>query len=89
MNILSRSIVVMLTHTNVVRHLGDVYYDRDDNIVEIDDAIVQAYIDANNYKTQRNTMRVITCVCTSTSASTLIIRNILQTQTIIMSKRYM
>ena len=43
----------MLTHTNVVRHLGDVYYDKDDNIVEIDDAIVQAYIDANNYKTQR------------------------------------
>ena len=53
MNTLSRSIVVLLTHQNVVRHIGDVYYDKDDNVVEVDESVVQAYIDANDYKVKR------------------------------------
>jgi hypothetical protein len=54
MNILSRSMAVMLSHSHiVVRHTGDVYYDKDDNIVEIDEGVVQAYIDANGYKDRR------------------------------------
>lgn len=53
MNILSKSWVVLLIYPNVVRHIGDVYYDKDDNIVEIDEVAVQAYIDANDYKTKR------------------------------------
>ena len=38
------------THTNIVTIRGDVAYDKDENIVEYNEATVQAYIDANAYK---------------------------------------
>jgi hypothetical protein len=38
------------THSNVVSIRGDVAYDKDENIVEYNEATVQAYIDANAYK---------------------------------------
>ena len=38
------------THSNVVTIRGDVAYDADGNIVEYNEATVQAYIDANAYK---------------------------------------
>jgi hypothetical protein len=38
------------TYTNVVTINGDVAYDKDENIVEYNEATVQAYIDANAYK---------------------------------------
>ena len=41
------------THSNVVTIRGDVAYDANENIVEYNEATVQAYIDANAYKYQR------------------------------------
>jgi hypothetical protein len=38
------------THSNVVTIRGDIAYDADENIVEYNEATVQAYIDANAYK---------------------------------------
>ena len=38
------------THPTVVTIRGDVAYDADENIVEYNEATVQAYIDANAYK---------------------------------------
>ena len=38
------------THSNVVTIRGDVAYDANENIVEYNEATVQAYIDANAYK---------------------------------------
>ena len=37
-------------NSSVVTIRGDVAYDKDENIVEYDEATVQAYIDANAYK---------------------------------------
>ena len=37
-------------YPNIVVTRGDVAYDKDENIVEYDEAAVQAYIDANAYK---------------------------------------
>ena len=41
---------IYATHTNVVTIRGDVAYDKDENIVTYNEATVQAYIDANEYK---------------------------------------
>jgi hypothetical protein len=35
--------------------IGDVCYDKDDNIVEVDESVVQAYIAVNDYVEQRRT----------------------------------
>ena len=44
---------IFATHSNVVTIRGDVAYDKDENIVEYNEATVQAYIDANAYKDLR------------------------------------
>lgn len=44
---------IIASHTNIVTIRGDVAYDKNENIVEYDEAIVQAYMDANKYKEQR------------------------------------
>ena len=41
------------THSNVVTIRGDVAYDANENIVEYNEATVQAYIDANAYISKR------------------------------------
>jgi hypothetical protein len=35
--------------------LGDICYDKDDNIVEVNESLVEAYISANDYVEQRRT----------------------------------
>ena len=44
---------IYATYPTVVTIRGDVAYDQDDNIVEYNEATVQAYIDANAYKDLR------------------------------------
>jgi len=44
---------IYATHSNVVTIRGAVAYDKDENIVQYNEAVVQAYIDANAYKEQR------------------------------------
>ena len=44
---------IYATHSNVVTIRGDVAYDQNENIIEYNEATVQAYIDANEYKSQR------------------------------------
>jgi len=44
---------ILATYPTVINIRGDVAYDKDENIVEYNEAIVQAYIDANEYKTAR------------------------------------
>jgi hypothetical protein len=44
---------IFATYTNVVTIRGDVAYDANENIVEYNEATVQAYIDANAYKDLR------------------------------------
>ena len=41
---------ILATHSNVVTIRGNVAYDQNGNIVEYNEATVQAYIDANAYK---------------------------------------
>jgi hypothetical protein len=41
---------IIATHSNVVTIRGDVAYDANENIVEYNEATVQAHIDANAYK---------------------------------------
>jgi predicted lipoprotein len=41
---------IIATHPTVVTIRGDVAYDTNENIVEYNEATVQAYIDANAYK---------------------------------------
>lgn len=41
---------IIATHSNVVTIRGNIAYDADENIVEYNEATVQAYIDANAYK---------------------------------------
>jgi hypothetical protein len=53
MDLLNRTEAILKSHSNIARKIGDVCYDKDDNIVEVDEALVQAYIDANNYKFKR------------------------------------
>ena len=44
---------IYATHSNVVTIRGDVAYDQNGNIVEYNESTVQAYIDANEYKSLR------------------------------------
>jgi hypothetical protein len=44
---------IIATHSNVVTIRGDVAYDANENIVEYNEATVQAYINANEYKSKR------------------------------------
>lgn len=44
---------IILSHPNIIRIIGDVCYDIDGNAVEYDQSVVQAYIDANQYKEKR------------------------------------
>jgi rhodanese-related sulfurtransferase len=44
---------VLLSHPHIARMIGDICYDKDDNIVEVDESVVQAYIAANEYIEQR------------------------------------
>jgi hypothetical protein len=53
MNILNRTEVILRSHPHVARKIGDICYDKDDNIVEVDESLVQAYIAANEYKVKR------------------------------------
>jgi len=52
-NSINRAIAVIESHSNIVREMGDVYYDADDKIVEVNESLVQAYIHANDYRVQR------------------------------------
>jgi len=45
--------VILKLNPSVVTIRGDVAYDKDENIVQYDEAAVQAYIDANAYKAKR------------------------------------
>ena len=44
---------IFATHPTVVTIRGDVAYDANGNVVTYNEATVQAYIDANAYKSQR------------------------------------
>jgi hypothetical protein len=44
---------IYATHSSVVTIRGDVAYDKDENIVEYNEATVQAYIDAHAYISKR------------------------------------
>jgi len=44
---------VLMSHSHITRMIGDICYDKDDNIVEVDESVVQAYIAANDYIEQR------------------------------------
>ena len=50
---MNRHEAIYATHSTVVTIRGDIAYDRDENIVEYHEALVQAYIDANIYIQQR------------------------------------
>jgi hypothetical protein len=45
--------VILKLNPSVVTIRGDVAYDKDENIVQYDEAVVQAYIDANAYIAKR------------------------------------
>ena len=47
---MSKHNAIYKTHPTVVTIRGDVAYDKDNNVVEYNEATVQAYIDANAYK---------------------------------------
>ena len=40
-------------YPQIVKTVGDIAYDANEQVVEYDMAVVQAYIDANQYKVQR------------------------------------
>jgi hypothetical protein len=44
---------IYATHSNVVTIRGDVAYDKDEKVVTYNEATVQSYIDANEYKSLR------------------------------------
>jgi len=44
---------ILATYSTVVNIRGDVAYDKDENIVEYNEATVQAYIDAHAYMENR------------------------------------
>ena len=46
---------VLSSHPHITRMLGGICYDKDDNIVEVDETVVQAYIANNDYIEQRRT----------------------------------
>jgi len=44
---------VLLSHPHIVKMIDDICYDKDDNIVEVNESVVQAYIANNDYIEQR------------------------------------
>ena len=44
---------IILSHPHIVRIIGDVCYNLAGEVVEYDEAVVQAYIAANGYKEKR------------------------------------
>jgi len=46
---------IYATHSSIVTIRGDVAYDKDENIVQYNEATVQAYMNANAYKAKRAT----------------------------------
>jgi len=50
---ISKHDAILATYPNVGIIRGDVAYDKDNNVVEYNEATVQAYIDANAYKDLR------------------------------------
>ena len=53
MSIVTKHQAICAVNPAVVTIRGDVAYDKDENIVQYDEAVVQAYIDANAYKAKR------------------------------------
>ena len=52
---ISKHDAILATHPNVGIIRGDVAYDQNENIVEYNEATVQAYIDAHSYIAKRQT----------------------------------
>jgi hypothetical protein len=50
---MTKNEAIYATHSNVVTIRGDVAYNANGNVVSYNEATVQAYIDANAYKTAR------------------------------------
>ena len=48
-----KSFAIIATHPTIVTVRDDIGYDANDNVVEYDDSIVQAYITTNSYKDLR------------------------------------
>jgi len=44
---------IFATHSNVVTIRGDVAYDANENVVQYNEAVVQAYVDAHSYIAKR------------------------------------
>jgi len=44
---------IFATHSNVVTIRGDVAYDANENVVQYNEAVVQAYVDAHAYIAKR------------------------------------
>ena len=44
---------IYATHSNVVTIRGDVAYDANENVVQYNEAVVQAYVDAHSYIAKR------------------------------------
>jgi hypothetical protein len=53
MSIVTKHQAICAVNSAVVTIRGDVAYDKDENIVQYDEAAVQAYIDANAYIAKR------------------------------------
>lgn len=45
--------VILKLNPSIVKIVGDVAYDKDENVVEYDQAEIDAYLAANAYKAQR------------------------------------
>jgi hypothetical protein len=45
-----KHLAIIATYPQVTVIRGDVAYDKDENVVEYDETVVQSYIDANEYK---------------------------------------
>ena len=50
---MNKHLAIYATHPNILTIHGDDAFDADGNPVQYDDAVVQAYIDANSYKARR------------------------------------
>jgi hypothetical protein len=44
---------VLLSHPHITRMIDDICYDKDNNVVEVNESVVQAYIAVNDYVEQR------------------------------------
>ena len=50
---MNKHFAIIKIYPAIVTVRGDVAYDKDENIVQYDEAVVQAYMDANAYKAKR------------------------------------